>query len=180
MRVQKKRAKKPLIITLIVVVLLAAGAGAYIWFSRDDSGQNTEQTTQNQENRDEAAAEDPDSEVNRTGHEPEKDIPEAYEGENPNTSQSLTGIISHKSVTGGQLVLRTTISQTLGSGSCQLRLTKDGQTVTRESNIAANPSSATCEGFDVPTSELSGGTWSIEITMRSGDRTGTIRDTVTL
>lgn len=106
--------------------------------------------------------------------------PTQYEGSNPNTAPSLTGFISYSSVVDGILVIRVTIDQELSSGTCEISLTKGGESLTRTSSIVANPSSSTCSGFDIPTSGLSSGGWSIEITIASEGKTGTITGEATI
>lgn len=185
MRVQKKTSKKSLIITLSVIIVLATGAGAYALLSQNSSSSESIASDDNQSNSvedssvsSESASTSTDS--SSTTHESEKDIQPSYEGENANNSASLTGVINYKSVVGTNLSLRTTINQTLSSGTCQLTLSNGAKVVTRSSAISQNPSSSTCEGFDIPTSELSAGTWNIEVIITSGDRTGILKDSVTI
>lgn len=112
--------------------------------------------------------------------EKEKDNPTQYEGTNPNTSASITGSINYKAVVDSALTLRITIDQALSGGTCTLTLSSNGKTVTKTAPVAANPSSATCEGFSVPISELGNGQWDININVTSGDRSGTLKGTVTI
>lgn len=184
MQVRKKSKKKLVIVSLIVTTLLIAGGIAVYLLLSPSKGQNsntpakdTSETTKKLANPDTETS----AETNNTkALEAEKNIQPSYEGENVNNSESLTGVVSHKSVTGSNLIIRTTINQTLSSGECKLTLVNGQKTITRTSDIAQNPSSSSCEGFDVPTSELGNGTWSISITITSGDRTGTIIDNVSL
>lgn len=112
--------------------------------------------------------------------EAEKDLPGQYEGPNPNESESLTGVITHKTATDGQLILRTLIHQTLSSGSCTLKLISPSKTVTETVPIISNPSSSTCEGFNIPLSKLASGSWQIEIKLNSGGKTGTLKGAIDL
>ena len=193
MRVQKKSSKKRLIIILSIVGVLLIGGGMYAYVARpfssdisdDSSSKNTDKKDKKDETSDDSSeSADTNTSIDQTApsqpRETEKDIQPDYEGSNPNTSASLTGAINYKSVSGGNLVIRTTINQLLTSGTCTLTLTNGSKTVTRSTNIAQNPSSSTCQGFDVPTSELGSGTWSISIAIASGDKTGTLSDNVSL
>ena len=182
---KKKSPKKILIITLVIAVLFVAGAGAYFLFSpkNEQDAQNNTDATDSQSKSTDSSTEKTGKntiETDDTGHEAEKDITPSYEGENTNASQTLTGVINYAGVTNGTLMIRTTINQTLSSGTCQLTLSNGSKTVTRSSNIAQNPSSSTCEGFDLPTSELGSGNWTITITVTSGDRTGELKGNVTI
>lgn len=106
--------------------------------------------------------------------------PTQYEGSDPNTAASLTGFISYNSVTDGNLTIRVTIDQTLSSGECKLTLTKGSVSVTKTAAIVANPSSSTCSGFDISTSELGTGAWDIKINLTSENKSGTITGETTI
>ena len=184
MQVQKKLSKKKLIITAAIVLTVIASTITYALMSQN-SDQLTNQKTNSDSSKDSSNTsteekKESESSSNSTSHEKEKDIQPPYEGEDPNNNPSLTGVITYKSIVGANLSLRTTIDQYLSSGTCRLSLTSGTKAVTRSSAIAPNPSSSTCEGFDVPIAELGGGTWNIEIIVTSGDRTGALKDSVTL
>ena len=104
----------------------------------------------------------------------EKVIPIQNEGEDPNQLESLTGNLTTNRVSNGKLILRVNINQYLSTGICNLTLTSGSNTITKTVNIVAVASTSTCEGFDVPVSELSSGAWQISINIQSGDKTGTI------
>lgn len=87
---------------------------------------------------------------------------------------SLTGTVNYAAVVDGTLSIRTTFTQAVDSGSCHLVLKHraSGTTVTRMSDIVANPSSSTCNGFDIPASSLKSGMWDITVHISSGDMNG--------
>lgn len=191
MRVQRKSHKKAIIITIIsLVAVLAVGAGAYALFSPFDNSasdnssekSNPESNKEDSSNPDNSAKQSVSTDQNSTtpDHEAEKDIQPSYEGNNTNTSESLTGVINYSGVSDGNLIIRTTINQAISSGSCRLTLTSGSKTVTRDSGIVSNPSSASCEGFDIPTSELGSGNWNITITITDGNRSGELKGSVTV
>ena len=99
-----------------------------------------------------------------------------YEGENPNTLHELTGVINYSAVAGENYTIRVSIDQTLGSGTCKLTMTADANTYTAEAPIIQSGSTtSSCEGFDIPLTELSASKkWSINIAISSGDKTGLI------
>ncbi len=185
MRVQKKKTNKKLIITIVALLLaISVGAIVYSLFIAPSKQTDDGATPKNSQVSDKASGDgekavDEDNSKPVT-HESEKDIQQPYEGEDINNAPSLTGVVNYKTVVGETLVLRTTIHQLVPSGTCNLTMTNGQKTVTRSSQIMQNPSSSTCEGFDIPTAELSGGKWNIQITISSGDKTGTITDTVGL
>ena len=178
---KKKMSKKVIIITLVVVTLAVASAGAYFLFSPNDEKDTIKDSQSKETNSSTSTTEDQDTtSTNATEHEAEKDITPSYEGENTNTSQTLTGVINYAGVANDILMIRTTINQALSSGTCRLALSNGSATVTRDSNIALNPSSSTCEGFDVPISELGSGNWTITITVTSDNRSGELKGNVTI
>ena len=186
MRLLQKKSKKNLIITLSIVgMLVIISIIAYLFMSpKADQQESNSSSTRSQSNNksDNSSTDNSISTDSNTTveHEAEKDIQPPYEGENPNSSPSLTGVINYKSVTDGTLIIRTTINQMLSSGTCNLTMTNGAKTITKSSGITQNPSSSSCEGFDIPTSELGSGDWKIDITITNGDRTGNITDSVSL
>ncbi len=98
-----------------------------------------------------------------------------YEGESPNKSESLTGIISYAGVSGGKLLVRANIDQYLTSGKCKLNLVKDGVTVyNKEASIVESVTTSTCDGFEIAASELNAGDYTVEIILESGEKYGKI------
>ena len=96
------------------------------------------------------------------------------EGTDPNTLEELTGYITSANKVGNALVIRVNINQYLSSGTCTLNLEKNGTVVEKTAAIFPTASTSSCEGFDVPTSELSEGNWKVTISLSSNGKTGTI------
>lgn len=186
MQVQSKKSYKKLVILIAaIIVIIAGGLFAYAMYLPQDHSpsETTTSDTQKAQSSEKSSKSDNDSQTTddqTTTREKEKDNPTQFEGSSPNTNNTITGVINYKAVADGALTLRTTIEQSLTSGTCTLTLTSNGRTVTKTANIAPNPSSSTCEGFSVPVSELGSGSWNIEITITSGDRTGAFKDSVTI
>lgn len=185
MKLQNKKTNKKILILSLIAVLLA-GIAVYILLTsgRNNQTLQTESTMQKQDGKSiDSSTEKVDSEdkVNNndsTTHEKEKPTIPTYEGEDVNKQQSLSGTINYAEVVETNLVIRTTINQNISAGSCKLALSNGVKTVTKNANIIQNPSSSTCEGFDVPVSELGGGDWKISIAITSGDKSGTLTGTV--
>ena len=102
------------------------------------------------------------------------------EGSDPNASPSLTGSLTSANKSGDNLVIRVNIDQYLSSGTCSLNLENNGTLIEKSANILPTASTSSCEGFDVPLSELSSGTWNIIINLASGEKTGEIKGEVNL
>lgn len=60
------------------------------------------------------------------------------------------------------------------SGECTLTMSKAGRIVERTVNLQSLPSSTTCKGFDLATSDLDPGVWQIRIVVTSGDKKGEV------
>ena len=105
----------------------------------------------------------------------EKEKTEQYDGQDPNTTDSLTGVVTYAGVNGDNLMIRVNIDQYLSSGSCKLTLSRDGNSIyNSEAGIVDSAATSTCEGFNVPVSELGKGNVQIVIYINSGNKTGQI------
>lgn len=181
----KKKYPKKLIITISVAVLLVV-AGLlwyYAFASNGPTKPGSDKSSEQGVSINDSGTSGEDKSSAKTGsqpveHEKEKSIQPPYEGEIINSSNGLSGVINYKAVSEGNLIIRTTINQSISSGTCQLTLSSNGRTVTKSTNISQNPSSSTCQGFDIPVSELSQGTWQIDIEITSGDKNTTLKGTV--
>ena len=163
----QRRTRRHPIVTIILLLLVTASALVIVkvFVDRQNAESDQNQTTiievKPAEKQEEETTE-------------EKVIPIQNEGEDPNQLESLTGNLTTNRVSNGKLILRVNINQYLSTGICNLTLTSGSNTITKTANIVAVASTSTCEGFDVPVSELSSGAWQISINIQSGDKTGTI------
>lgn len=106
----------------------------------------------------------------------EKKKVEQYDGDDPNTADSLSGVVTYAGVNGNNFSVRVNIDQYLENGKCELILKRNDATIYSSiANIISNASTATCEGFDVPVENLGGGMVSININLSADGRTGQIR-----
>ena len=187
---KKNSSQKTLIIATVILLIIAISVGAYLLTSQDNQSNTPKDSTQKSADQSKDTSKNSSKVDKKTDdttvdkgvaeHEKEKDIPPNYEGPDANASESLTGSINYAGVIDGKLTIRTTINQALDSGSCAIALTKGSTTVNRSSNIISNPSSSSCEGFDIPTAELGGGDWSFTIKVTSGNRTGVLKGTAAI
>lgn len=102
------------------------------------------------------------------------------EGANPSQSSGLTGSITYAAVSGDKLVIRVLIDQLVGEqGTCSLTLSRSGRKdIAKAVNTMDNPSSSTCQGFDIPLTELAKGTWNIKINISAGGKLGQLEGQV--
>ena len=88
--------------------------------------------------------------------------PEQYEGQDVNQLDKLTGTV--------------TINQFLKlPGTCKLTVFSSGNSVYSETvNVVSNPSSGSCEGFDIPLANLPSGNLNFKIEVNANQKTGLI------
>ena len=103
-----------------------------------------------------------------------------YEGEDPNKAESLSGVISYAGVVGDRLVIRVNIDQYLVSGNCELRLRGNAHDHSESTIITDSASTSTCQGFDIPLSQLRPDRYIIYIDLYSEDKTGQITGEITI
>lgn len=177
---KKTNVKKWVVRGFLLILLIAAGVISFmVWdsyFNKKKDDKKPGETSQVEEKKES----DENSNVEESDEESvEVDLSEKemkqYEGENPNSAGGLTGVITYAGVSGGNLAIRVNIDQYLENGTCILGLRKEGMNVySAEAKISASASTATCEGFDVPTSGLGSGSYTIVIYLSSGTRNGEI------
>ncbi len=112
--------------------------------------------------------------------EPENKTPQ-YDGGNPNNEEKITGVITYAGVSNGQLIIRVNIDQYLNSGECNLILNLNGAAqYGAAARIIDAASTSTCEGFNVPVSELPSGKYQIQINLTADRKSGSITGEVSL
>lgn len=172
----KKRVQK--IRMIIFICLLAAfSAGAYIYIAKPfettpDTAEKTKTSTKKPQKSQKKAQTKQSQQSTEKPVAPSK-TPPKYEGPDPNTLDKITGSLTHVSVNSDNLVIRANIDQTI-SGECKLTLSNSNKTVIKTAPTVNNPSSSSCQGFDVPVSELGSGNWQIKIVVTANHKTGTI------
>lgn len=188
MKIQKNKPtnkKKPIIIILIALVVVFT-AGLVFSYSQNwlPFKKNATTDTSNIDKEDSTSlkseSNNKDLSPPTTPEDPTKKTPTQHDGDNPNNSDGLWGVVNYSQVVDGVLSIRVTIDQQLTSGVCSLHLTNGTRTITKEVAIAANPSSSTCKGFDIPSSELEKGVWNIRVNIDSDGKQGTITGTTSI
>lgn len=108
--------------------------------------------------------------------------PEKYEGQDVNKLEKLTGAITYSAKTTDKYRIRVNIDQFLKlPGTCMLSVISAGKVMyTDYVNIVSNPSSGSCEGFDIPFTKLPPGEYDIKIEINANQKTGIIEGKVTI
>ena len=90
----------------------------------------------------------------------------------PADSNELAVKITNATVEGRTLYIRTEIGGLYSTGSCTLVLQNGDRTVQKTSGIQAYAKISSCQGFNIPVSELGDGTWKITLTATVKDKKG--------
>ncbi|MBQ3348008.1 hypothetical protein IJG90_00585 [Candidatus Saccharibacteria bacterium] len=181
---RRKRNRKWLKWVVFLVLLIVAGVICYLvwdgYFRDKDEGEvdtSTEQVVAKEEKVTKAKQEV----TEKVEEVVEKEKVVQYEGEDPNTKEQLTGVITYAGVSGEYLMIRVNIDQYLAGGTCILRLMNGGSEVYSDTaGIVDAAATATCEGFNVPVAELLGGNLGVVIEVSSGEKSGKITGEVSL
>ena len=140
--------------------------------------QKTDQPSTNNENQP-IHTEDGTKEDAEAGRTPK--TPEQYEGQDVNQLDKLTGTITYSEKSGDKYRIRVNINQFLKlPGTCKLTITSASTVVyTQTVSIISNPSSGSCEGFDIPLSGIPSGDLNIKIEVNANQKTGLIEGKIT-
>jgi cytoskeletal protein RodZ len=183
----RKRKKNRVWQTIIVLALVAFG-GFLIWnyFIRPEKPTTPDNQAVSNSDKDTTTKLDeatkPISDDNTQDEQNPKDdgkTPIQYDGDKPSAAQNFTGFITNKNVnqSTNQLTIRLTIDQLVQpAGTCTLKLTSTTSSaiVTKTVPTIDNPSSSSCQGFDIPLSELSSGKWQINVQIKNNNKSGEI------
>lgn len=176
----KRRNYRKLIWWTVGVILVAAIVITGVVIGINNTGKaNNDETTKTEEQQ---KTEQKDGGDNKnTEEENTEEIDDykkitQYEGVDPNKAEELSGVVTHASVNGSTLMIRTSIDQYLTEGVCDLTLERDGNIIYSDTtDIEGEASTATCQGFDVATAGLGEGHLDIIINLSANGKSGVIR-----
>lgn len=170
-KIKKNKRKKIIILSVLFVILIGTGTYAAITL------------LSSQDNKESGINYDPPSqEQQEAGRDIKKDSIDsdqpAKPSEEDDTSASIEVIITSANQNGDLLQIRTAI-QSVHNGECTLHLAgPNEQTRTYTVPTQALASNSSCQGFDIPLSELNPGQWAVEVTYTSEQGTGTATQTI--
>lgn len=180
MKIKQSNSKKKILLTLLVIGLLI-GAGAAYWFvNRDSEGQKDganhnppSQTEKDagKQSKDEAVNKDTSS--NSSKENTPANRPSTASGKTVPIPMRITASSQNDSV----YQIRTLIDQVV-NGTCTMTLTKATNKITKSATTQALAQASTCQGFDIPISELSTGTWQVSISLEGPGITGITSGTI--
>lgn len=194
-KISQKKARKNKVIVwslFFLVLIILAGVIVYQILKDNQSRSKTPslaESTQNIENKIEnhnipeaktINNEDGTLEDAAAGHTPK--TPEKYEGQDVNQLEKLTGTITYSAKAADKYRIRVNIDQFLKlPGTCKLTVLSASKVVYTDSvSIISNPSSGSCEGFDIPLSKLPSGTYDFKIEVNANQKTGIIEGKATI
>ncbi len=184
---QKTKAKRSWIYWVgCLVLVVVSGVAAYlvcnVFIDKEPATKQETVVSEEEQTEEQGEGTEPSEENEgevETPEPPKKTV--QYEGEDPNGAEELTGVITYAGVMEGSLVVRTSIDQFLGEGTCELTIVQGGVTVYSEtSGIGAGAATSACEGFDVPMEQVGGGAMQIMVKLSSGGKTGILSTEVEL
>jgi len=175
---RKQNRKKWLTASIVTFVVLAALATVYVlFFYRRDAPQNQETPEPQPTVNYNPASSDQTSDGNTT----KEKIAESSKESSIDTTSTVTVVITSAQSSGQNFMVRTTVDTVNSTGSCTLTM-KDtsGHSYQATAQVQALASSSTCQGFTVPLSSLSSGTWNVTIKYTDGSTSGQATKEVTL
>lgn len=191
---QKKSHKNKIIVWLFFFLILIILAGVIIYQIPKDNNKSSKVPTLPEKtekieskientgvtNSETIKTEDGTPEDAAAGRTPK--TPEKYEGQDVNKLEKLTGAITYSAKITDKYRIRVNIDQFLKlPGTCMLSVISAGKVMyTDYVNIVSNPSSGSCDGFDIPLTKLSPGEYNIKIEVNANKKTGIIEGKVTI
>lgn len=187
MQLQKQKSrKKPLIITLLIVLCVAVTAGVWYFLharSQQSESYTTKPATQQEKDAGAQTKQDSINNSNQSGTSDTSTNSDKQSGASTDTGSSASApttniTVSASAQNGSTYQIRFLISSVVTGGNCQLTLTKGSATVTKQAAVQSLAQSSTCQGFDIPTSELSTGTWNVAMQLSGSSHTGSATGTI--
>jgi len=170
-----KTKNKILPLVIITGILALAGLG-YIWLRTTSSHNNANPTDTSSDTRkvNDVDYSPPTDEDKKQQDQQKEEIINQATNDNPGGNANLTVAISRASQAdaGQPLIIRTIVGGT-SSGTCEVTLTKSGQSpVTKSFAIATEATYSTCANAQVAASDFpASGQWTLQVTAKSGSST---------
>lgn len=177
--------RRPWFIVLILVIILAIIAYLILHSKTPATTNPLSSPTVPASSVDNPSTTVPTGETSATGTEVEDEPEKAvqFEGEDPNTMDSLTGSITRSSVSGANLTIVAVIDQYLTKpGFCTLTIKNSAgdRVYTASRDAVADVTTSICEDFVVSTAGFPAGKYQIEITVSGDGKEGKINGEVNL
>lgn len=172
MKIEKNKHKKWLYIVTVILILGAGSAAVFGYTHRQQPATVTNNEPSLDPNRNKVDLGSATTDQQQAGKDIKKETVDSNNQPTPSPGANIPVIISAASQNGSTLQVRSLIQSVISDGTCSLELSHNGQKVTKSSGVQAMSSSSTCQGFDIPTSELSPGTWTIQLMISAKEGAG--------
>lgn len=176
---KQQHTKKKVIIIICTVVAISAIAVAYFAYRSPSAKPTTSPATQKPINytaptNDEKTAGD---QIKKQALDSQKQASDSTS----NTSSTVPLVITSTNQSSGMVYIRVIIQEVTSAGNCTLSMSNGtGGVYTATSQVQSMASSSTCEGFNVPISKLSPGSWDINIKYTNGTSSGTATGSISI
>lgn len=164
---ERKRSRLVLITLIILLVIIAAIVAFFLATRGNEANSNDATGAHNLNNIDYSPPTEEQKNAARDNNSKTQDPtspPEATQ-----LTVSFTALNQNES----QLQVRVLINEVLGTGTCVLTMTKDGEdSITNSAGLQALASSSTCKGFNVPTTSMAKGNWKVHVAVESNGKKG--------
>jgi hypothetical protein len=112
---------------------------------------------------------------------PEK-TPKQNEATPKKAANKIDADIAINDVSDGTYTLQISIYDLINTGSCKLHMeSANGDMIDRTAKIVTiGPDSSSCDGFEIPTSEINPGKYNFTVTMTSGNKTGSVKGEIAI
>lgn len=184
----KQNHKKSIIVAVISLVLLTGSVLAYIYVfngsllgwekprpAKVNDVDYNKPTTEQQDAGKDIESRNSSDDPNQVGSDK---APQS--SSNGNTKAETAVTVTSSGQNGNVLQVRALISALANSGTCTITLTNKTNTVTKTAQVQSLPSSSTCKGFDIPTTELSVGNWQYSLLFENETMKGSTGGSVTI
>ena len=112
---------------------------------------------------------------------PEK-TPKQNEATPKKAANKIDADIAINDVSDGTYTLQISIYDLINTGSCKLHMeSANGDMIDRTAKIVTiGPDSSSCDGFEIPTSDINPGKYNFTVIMTSGNKTGSVKGEIAI
>lgn len=176
MKLKPKSSKKKIILVILAIIaVLAASVAGYAFYN---SQQNSKDTGMETDNSQDANPLDEQSETQQQSYEEQKKEEQADNQDDTPPDATLEVTFTSVGQMDTTVRVRAEINALLEGGTCTLTLTKGTSVLTETAATYPTANVSTCQGFDIPTTELSAGIWNATLEVTKDGQSGRATTTV--
>lgn len=180
MKLKQKKSHKKLAIILSIIIVLAAGGSAVAYqVVQKNNDSETSKSSHKKKNSKKSTTENLTNDSSKTPtDESNKSTtntdPQAPTTTNPGNSKTVVSVVTSANVSDGVVYIRGGINNVVDAdGSCYAQLKgPSGQSIRKNTTLLQNASTSDCKTIQIPTSELSSGTWTYTLNYSSSNQEG--------